>query len=239
MELIVTVTLSDRLFELLEDKLPNIGRRARRAVKKEAGALVENGSSVSISVKKPVEEKTVVEAGGITLVDDPDQIDSVELWSDREEKETLAGISEAKEKSSEHSESSENSEVKGNSENSENSEVREKISEAREKSSEAREKSSEHSENSEKEVTVEDCRAALQRCRVRIEGEDYESKSTEGYKKYHKAISATVKRIVMTVSGGKAEKIPDLDEDARRAFISEMDALKVDESGKLTRELPF
>ena len=38
MELQVTVTLSDRLFVLLEDKLPNLGRRVEKAITKEISA---------------------------------------------------------------------------------------------------------------------------------------------------------------------------------------------------------
>lgn len=51
MELQVTLTLSDRLFELLEDKLPNLGRRIEKAVTKEIGAQVRNASNTTIAVK--------------------------------------------------------------------------------------------------------------------------------------------------------------------------------------------
>ena len=51
MELHVTFTLSDRFFALLEDKLPNLGRRVEKAVSKELGAKVRQESNISISVK--------------------------------------------------------------------------------------------------------------------------------------------------------------------------------------------
>lgn len=55
MELQVTLTLSDRLFALLEDKLPNLGRRIEKAVTKEIGAQTrrESGIEISVSAKTP------------------------------------------------------------------------------------------------------------------------------------------------------------------------------------------
>ena len=50
MELQVTLTLSDRLFALLEDKLPNLGRRLEKAVTKEIGAQTRQESSIKVSV---------------------------------------------------------------------------------------------------------------------------------------------------------------------------------------------
>lgn len=50
MELQVTVTLSDRLFELLEGKLPNLGRRVEKAITKEIGARVREESGISVNV---------------------------------------------------------------------------------------------------------------------------------------------------------------------------------------------
>lgn len=51
MEVQVTITLSDKLFALLEDKLPNLGRRMERQVTKEIGAQVRSESNVAITVK--------------------------------------------------------------------------------------------------------------------------------------------------------------------------------------------
>lgn len=50
MELQVTVTLSDRLFELLEGKLPNLGRRVEKAITKEIGARVREESEVKVGM---------------------------------------------------------------------------------------------------------------------------------------------------------------------------------------------
>lgn len=49
MDLLVTLTLSDRLFSLLEDKLPNLGRRIEKAVTKELGASVRAESNITLS----------------------------------------------------------------------------------------------------------------------------------------------------------------------------------------------
>lgn len=56
MELQVTLTLSDRLFALLEDKLPNLGRRIEKAVTKEIGAQTRRESGIEVKVNaKPAE----------------------------------------------------------------------------------------------------------------------------------------------------------------------------------------
>lgn len=49
MELLLTVTLSDRLFELLEDKLPNLGRRVEKAITKEIGAQVRGELNIEMT----------------------------------------------------------------------------------------------------------------------------------------------------------------------------------------------
>lgn len=53
MELKVTITLSDQLFALLEDKLPNLGRRVEKAITKELGAKVRSESAVELEVTHP------------------------------------------------------------------------------------------------------------------------------------------------------------------------------------------
>lgn len=50
MDLNVTITLSDQLFTLLEDKLPNLGRRIEKSVKKEVDVEVRKGTKVSVAV---------------------------------------------------------------------------------------------------------------------------------------------------------------------------------------------
>lgn len=50
MELQVTITLSDRLFSLLEDKLPNLGRRVEKAITKELSAQTRRESNITVAV---------------------------------------------------------------------------------------------------------------------------------------------------------------------------------------------
>lgn len=50
MELTLTFTLSDRLFALLEDKLPNLGRRVERAITKEVGAQTRRELGLTVEI---------------------------------------------------------------------------------------------------------------------------------------------------------------------------------------------
>ena len=84
--------------------------------------------------------------------------------------------------------------------------------------------------------TVADMRAAVTRCRERIEGEDWEDKSGVGYKTYHKKVTAAVKGIVGLCG---ADKIPDIAEEKRAAFIQQVDSLKVTDAGNVESDLPF
>lgn len=63
MQLQVTISLSDRLYALLEEKLPNLGRRVKKAVSKEFGAQVREESSIVMSVveDRPEAEEIEVE----------------------------------------------------------------------------------------------------------------------------------------------------------------------------------
>lgn len=72
--------------------------------------------------------------------------------------------------------------------------------------------------------TVTDMRAAVTRARDRIEGEGWEDKTSDGYKLWHKKVTAAVKNIVMSLG---AEKIPDIAEESRRSFVEQVDLLGV------------
>ncbi len=54
MDLNVKITLSDRLFELLEDKLPTLGRRVEKVLTKEIGAQVRGESTIEVQVSPTV-----------------------------------------------------------------------------------------------------------------------------------------------------------------------------------------
>ena len=67
MNLRLTITLSNQLFELLENKLPNLGRRVQRAVDKEFKATARELSKVTITVD-PVEDTPQPEAVAPVMV---------------------------------------------------------------------------------------------------------------------------------------------------------------------------
>lgn len=175
MELQVTITLSDRLFALLETKLPNLGRRIEKTVTKEIAAQTRAESNIQVHVVAQNPDTSVAETPSETTDETPAPAADGTADAPAAETQPAATV-----------------------------------------------------------PTLEDCRAAVRRTRVRFEGEGYENKTGEGYEKYHKAITSQIKQIVFTVSGGTAEKIPDLAEDRRAAFIAECDALTLDENGLIT-----
>lgn len=88
-----------------------------------------------------------------------------------------------------------------------------------------------------KAPTVADVRAAMDRCRKRIEGENYATDTkSEGYQKYHKALTAEFKRISALLG---SDKPSGLAEDQRRSFIDEANLLDIMEDGSIGKPVPF
>lgn len=88
-----------------------------------------------------------------------------------------------------------------------------------------------------KAPTVADVRAAMDRCRKRIEGENYATDTkSEGYQKYHKALTAEFKRISALLG---SDKPSGLAEDQRRSFIEEANLLDIMEDGSIGKPVPF
>lgn len=83
--------------------------------------------------------------------------------------------------------------------------------------------------------SVSDMRAAVARCRERIEGADWEDKASDGYKQWHKKVTAAVKGIVAFCG---SDKIPGIPEENRASFIQKVDELGID-GDKVTSTLPF
>lgn len=83
--------------------------------------------------------------------------------------------------------------------------------------------------------TVEDMRAAVARCRERIEGAGWEDKTSDGYKLYHKKVTAAVKGILGFCG---TDKIPSVAEDKRQVFINSVDNLVLVD-GEVQSEQPF
>ena len=83
--------------------------------------------------------------------------------------------------------------------------------------------------------TVADMREAVNQLRARIEGADWEDKTSEGYKRWHKKVTAAVKGIV-TFCG--ADKIPGIPEENRASFITQVNSLSV-VGDEVKSEAPF
>lgn len=87
-----------------------------------------------------------------------------------------------------------------------------------------------------KELTEEDVRAAMDKTRRRIEGEDYKNNTdSEGYKKYHKQLTATFKNIAALLGSDKPSTLP---AEQRASFIKQCDELIV-ENGEITTKVPY
>lgn len=87
-----------------------------------------------------------------------------------------------------------------------------------------------------KELTEEDVRAAMDKTRRRIEGEDYKNNTDgEGYKKYHKQLTATFKNIAALLGSDKPSTLP---AEQRASFIQQCDELIV-ENGEITTKVPY
>lgn len=88
-----------------------------------------------------------------------------------------------------------------------------------------------------KELTEVDVRAAMDRTRRRIEGENYkEDTDGEGYKRYHRQLTAQFKQIASLLGADKPSALP---ADKRAAFISQCDELEVNKEGNVEPKLPF
>ena len=88
-----------------------------------------------------------------------------------------------------------------------------------------------------KELTEEDVREAMHLVRQRIEGENYkENTDSEAYKKYHRVLTQTFKNISALLGSDKPSTLP---ADKRADFISEINALIVNEKGEITKPEAF
>jgi len=87
-----------------------------------------------------------------------------------------------------------------------------------------------------KELTEQDVREAMHRTRQRVEGEDYKNNTnSEGYKKYHKQLTATFKNIAALLGSDKPSTLP---ADKRESFIKQCDEL-IAKDGEIITEAPF
>lgn len=88
-----------------------------------------------------------------------------------------------------------------------------------------------------KEYTEVDIRAAMDRTRKRIEGEDYKEKpDSEGYKTWHKRLTAWFKNTASICGAEKPSALPD--SESRAKFIAACDAVEI-KGDELTETCPF
>ena len=92
-------------------------------------------------------------------------------------------------------------------------------------------------ENADRELTEEDVREAMHKVRQRIEGENYkENTDSENYKKYHRVLTQTFKNISALLGSDKPSTLP---ADKRADFISEINALVVNDKGEIEKPKAF
>ena len=88
-----------------------------------------------------------------------------------------------------------------------------------------------------KEYTEVDIRAAMDRTRKRIEGENYKEKpDSEGYKTWHKRLTAWFKNTAAFCGAEKPSALPD--SESRAKFIAACDAVEI-KGDELTETCPF
>ena len=88
-----------------------------------------------------------------------------------------------------------------------------------------------------KEYTEVDVRAAMDRTRKRIEGENYKEKTdSEGYKKWHRALTGWFKNTAAMFGAEKPSALPD--SESRAKFIACCDAVYV-KGDELVEDCPF
>lgn len=93
-------------------------------------------------------------------------------------------------------------------------------------------------EASEKEYTEVDVRAAMDAARKRIEGENYKEKpDSEGYKKWHRVLTAWFKNTAAMFGAEKPSALPD--SESRYKFIRCCEAVFVNDAGELDSDCPF
>lgn len=88
----------------------------------------------------------------------------------------------------------------------------------------------------EKNPTLEDVRAAITAARVRIEGEDWQTATSEGRKLYHAKVTEKIKQLAALFDATKPSEIK---AEHRKQFIRELQDLGVDENGDIVQLLPF
>jgi len=83
-----------------------------------------------------------------------------------------------------------------------------------------------------KQYSEEDVRAAMDKTRKRIEGEDYKDNTgSEGYKAYHRELTACFKQLAKDCGAEKPSALPD--SESRKRFVMACDYIAATEDGKV------
>lgn len=89
-----------------------------------------------------------------------------------------------------------------------------------------------------REYTEVDVRAAMDALRKRIEGENYKEKpDSEGYKKWHRVLTAWFKNTAAICGAEKPSALPD--SESRYKFIRCCEEVFVNDAGELDSDCPF
>lgn len=82
----------------------------------------------------------------------------------------------------------------------------------------------------------EDVRQAMYKTRARIEGEDWKEKTSDGYKKHHKALTELFIKIASFLGSERPSALP---MEKRQEFIQSCECIKVGADGIVYDDLPF
>ena len=216
MDLNVTITLSDQLFALIEDRVPRLNGRVRNAIKREVGSQIEAQSTITITAT-PTGEKTDYSEYNPEPFPELPQVPEAkpsyepEVKDWKYQKQAEANIAAVKIKAEKEAKAAEEAKAKAEAE----AKAKEAVQEA---------------EESLIGATQEEARAALHHTRVRLLGEEAAADKSVSPEKY-KAITALAKQLIMQLSEGKAAKLPDLTPEQRMKFIAECDTITLDATG--------
>jgi len=89
-----------------------------------------------------------------------------------------------------------------------------------------------------KPLDTSDIRAAMEKTRLRIEGEDYKDKTSDGYAKYHKQLTKEFKNISALLGADLPSKIEG--QDHIKSFIEQCETLTVNADDEvITQDAPY
>lgn len=207
--LVVTLTFSERLFQLIERHVPTIQHRVENAVNKQvkASAKEETRVKVAITTDPPSPACVPAPADPIVAVDEA-RAEAAKATKAKPAKKTKAA------------------EQPEQPEQPEQTEQTAQTAQTDAPAAEATDKPVD-------KPTEQQIRDIMTRTYIRIEGDDYPNNGgSERAKKYHKALNSQFRQIAALLGYEKPTKIDDPEKIAR--FAAECDALIIDENGLIS-----